>query len=70
MKPNMQKASSIKKITANTPHIIFRIIQSPFDCVESRVIDGSAVMKMLSNRECSINDKAKANINTKSNLDR
>jgi len=31
MKPNMQKASSIKKITANTPHRNCRIIQRPFD---------------------------------------
>jgi hypothetical protein len=66
----MQKASSIKKITANTPQIIFRILQSPFDCVEVLVIDSSAVVKMLSNREHANNVKHKAILNAKSNVER
>jgi len=66
----MQKASSIRKITANTPQIIVRIIQSPFDCVEFLVIDSSAVVKMLSNRGRANNDKRKAIVNAKSNVER
>ena len=70
MKPYMQKASSIKKIAANTPHNNFRIIQSPFDCVEFLAIDSSAVVKMLSNRGRANNDKPKAIVNAKSNVER